>query len=459
MNYSSFTRLPASFRDPSGYIFIQEGKIFRTISFSYNENYDFLISSGFYDRLTSEGLLISHTEVNKLPMDNPNIYKIIQPLEIPFISYPYEWSFSQLKDAALLTLRIQMIALDYGMILKDSSSFNIQFQQGRPIFIDTLSFERYVEGEPWIAYRQFCSHFLAPLLLMKYCDLRTNRLLSLFINGIPLDLTKSLLPARAFLNFSNLSHIYLHSLSERFASSNNKKRRVVISKNGMFGLIENLEQSVRKIKIHIKKSAWRNYYNDNSYSKDELEKKKNVIADYLNIIGPESLIDLGANTGLFSRIASSRNIYTISTDFDPYCVELNYLEVKQKKEKNLLPLLVDLTNPSPQLGWELNERDSFLRRKKADAVMALALIHHLSISNNVPFEKLVLFFSALSDYLILEFVPKDDIQVKSLLVNRKDIYQDYNQSTFENIFADRYEILKKDSVTESGRTLYLMKLK
>lgn len=227
----------------------------------------------------------------------------------------------------------------------------------------------------------------------------------------------------------------------------------------MLGLIENLEKSIRKINLNAKKSVWRDYYSDNSYQKTELEKKKKIVTDYIKIIDPKIIIDLGANTGLFSRITSEKSIYTISCDFDPHCVELNYLEGKKKKDKNILPLLLDLANPSPNLGWHDVERDSFIKRNKVDAVMALALIHHLSISNNVPFENLVLLFSELSDNLIIEFVPKEDIQVKGLLVNRKDIYTNYNQAYFEEIFKQKYDIIKKDIITESQRTLYLMKLK
>ncbi len=459
MSNSEFIKSPASFRDPSGFIFIQNDKVYRAINVSYMENYNFLISSGLYDRLINENLLISHSEIGKFHEIHTDIYKIIKPEEIRFISYPYEWSFSQLKDAALLTLQIQKTALEYGMILKDSSAFNIQFKNGKPILIDTLSIEKYVEGEPWVAYRQFCTHFLSPLLLMKYRDLRMNKLSSLFIDGIPIDLAKSLLPIKPFFRPSYLSHIYLHSVSEKYALSNNKKNNIKISKNGMHGLIDNLEKSVKKINLKIKKTLWRDYYQDNSYLNVEFEKKQKIVNEYLNIIDPKIIIDLGANTGLFSRVASNRNCYTISSDFDPFCVELNYLEVKKKKETNMLPLLLDITNPSPALGWYNQERSSFIKRNKVDAVMALALIHHLSISNNIPFEKLKLLFSKLTNTLIIEFVPKEDIQVRSMLVNRKDIYPDYNQESFERVFLQDYDIIKKETITKSNRTLYLMKLK
>lgn len=452
--------LPSSFRDPSGYIFKQNGKIYRAVTKLYKENYEFLIGSGLYKRLIDEKLLIPHIEVENHNLNTSDIYKILEPEEIKFISYPYEWCFSQLKDAALITLKIQKIALEFGMILKDASAFNVQFHVGKPIFIDTLSFEKYIEGEPWVAYRQFCSHFLAPLLLMKYCDLRMNKLLSLYIDGIPLDLTKSLLPIKSFFRMSNFTHIYMHSLSETYASSGDtKKRNIRITKNGMLGLIENLEKAINNTELKLKKSQWRDYYSDNSYQRNEFEKKKTLISEYIDIINPKTVLDVGANTGIFSRIASSKNSFTISTDFDTNCVELNYLDAKKRDDKNMLPLLLDLTNPSPELGWHNNERDSFINRKKVDAVLALALIHHLSISNNVPFEKLVLFFSELSEYLIIEFVPREDIQVKSLLANRKDIYHDYNQRKFEDVFVQLYSIEKKNLITESGRTIYLMKLK
>ncbi len=213
------------------------------------------------------------------------------------------------------------------------------------------------------------------------------------------------------------------------------------------------------LKLKNRNSTWGDYYIENTYSQIEVEKKKRIIEKYIEEINPSTLLDLGSNTGLFSRLASSKNVYTISTDFDPYCVELNYLEAKRKQEKNILPLYLDLTNPSPKLGWDSKERNSFLNRKKVDAVMALALIHHLSITNNIPFDELVNCFSQLSDYLIIEFVPKQDIQFKTLLINRKDIYANYNMEYFEKVFMKSYNIIRKEAITASDRTLYLMKLR
>ena len=247
-------------------------------------------------------------------------------------------------------------------------------------------------------------------------------------------------------------------MSEKHSSSKRIGREIKIKKNSLYALIENLKKSVQGLNFNYKDSTWGNYYIEHSYEKDELEKKQKVVEEYINEINPSNMIDLGANTGLFSRIASSKSIYTISTDYDPYCVELNYLEAKEKKERHILPLFIDLTNPSSDLGWNGLERISFLKRKRVDAVMALALIHHMSISNNVPFAEVVKCFSQIADYLIIEFVPKQDIQVKSLLFNREDIYDNYNQEYFEKVFGETYNILRKETVTSSGRIVYLMKL-
>lgn len=199
--------MPGSFRDPSGFIFFENGSLYRQVNIVYRENYDQLINSGLYETLVRLGLMVSHEEVDLHYARTNSAYRILKPALIPFISYPYEWCFSQLKDAALTTLEIQKKALDFGMSLKDASAYNIQFLDGKPVFIDTLSFEKYEEGQPWVAYRQFCQHFLAPLALMCFSDVRLNQLLRIYPDGIPLDLASCLLPLRTFLKFSLLSHI------------------------------------------------------------------------------------------------------------------------------------------------------------------------------------------------------------------------------------------------------------
>ena len=241
-------KLPSYFRDPSGFLFSHDGKLYRQVNPAYKEHYNHLINSGLYDALVKAELLISHQEVTIDCPGAENRYRVIIPEMIPFISYPYEWSFSQLKDAALSTLEIQKIALNCGMSLRDASAYNIQFRKGKSILIDTLSFEKYPEGKPWVAYRQFCQHFLAPLSLMSYRDVRLNQLFRIHIDGIPLDLTSSLLPFQTRFKFPLLSHIHLHATFQKqysaikFKPQNHKMNRIAL-----LGLIDNLESAIRKL--------------------------------------------------------------------------------------------------------------------------------------------------------------------------------------------------------------------
>ena len=243
------TTEPGSFRDPSGFLFYRDGSIHRQINHSYQTDYDHFINSGLYESLVSAELLIPHQEWAQEDVLSDKPYKIITPEQIPFISYPYEWCFSQLKDAALTTLKIQKQSLQMGMSLKDCSGYNIQFRRGRPTFIDTLSFEKYRDGQPWIAYNQFCQHFLAPLALMGYTDIRLNQLLRVHLDGIPLDIASKLLPFHTRFIFSLLSHIHLHARSKKyFAGRATRTIKSKMSQKSLLGLIDSLETAVRRLK-------------------------------------------------------------------------------------------------------------------------------------------------------------------------------------------------------------------
>lgn len=450
--------LPGSFRDPSGFLFFRKGNLYRQINKSYQNHYDELIKSGLYNTLSSRQLLISHEDVDIPPEDQDHAFKVIKPEKIPFISYPYEWSFSQLKHAALLTLEIQKISMEYGMTLKDASAYNIQFFKGKPVFIDTLSFEHYEPGKPWIGYHQFCQHFLAPLALMRYTDIRLGQMLRTSVDGIPLDLTSSLLPKKTWLNLGLLMHIHLHAKSEKkYADVNVPVKSRDVSKNAVLGFLDNLTSTIQKMQWQPKGTEWAEYYQDTNYSQDAFEHKKKVVAHFLELTHPQTVWDMGANNGLFSRLASNSNIPTIAFDIDPACVELNYREIVQSREQNLLPLLQDLTNPSPGIGWQNEERDSLIRRGPADTVLALALIHHLAISNNVPLTRIAEFYSKICQSLIIEFVPKNDSQVRKLLMNRKDIFNEYDEEHFEDIFKRYFNLELKIHIYESERILYLYK--
>jgi len=450
--------LASSFRDPSGFIFRRDDVLYRQVNCTYKEHYDALMATGLYEDLVEKKMLVPHQEVDLAP-EIPNIaYKIIMPQEISFISYPYEWSFTQLKQAALATLEIERAALEYGLTLKDASAYNIQFLDGKPLLIDTLSFEKYKSGDLWIAYRQFCQHFLAPLALMAYCDIRLNQLLRIYIGGVPLDLTSSILPKWTWANWGVLIHIHQHARSQaKHADSHLPINRSNMGRNALFGLIDSLSGTVLRLKWQPDGTEWADYYNETNYTQLGLEHKKKLILEYLELAKPGSVWDLGANTGLFSRLASKHGIFTVAFDVDPACVERTYLETVKHHESCLLSLLLDLTNPSPGIGWENKERTSLIDRGPVDMVFALALLHHLTISNNLPFDRIAGFLAGICNDLIIEFVPKEDSQVQKLLANREDIFDNYTQEIFEREFSQNFMILRKDPIIDSLRTLYLMK--
>lgn len=451
---------PSSFRDPAGYVFKRGKEFYRQVNVAGRKNYDLLMGSGLYAALVEKGLLVSHDEVLVQPLDEQNAYRVLQPRQIGFISYPYEWCFSQLQDAALLTLETQLLALDHGMSLKDATAYNVQFMNGRPILIDTLSFEAYEEGRPWVAYRQFCQHFLAPLALMAKVDVRLNHLLRSYIDGIPLDLASKLLSRRTRLNMGLLMHLHLHARMQGAYSSTEStrpKREVRVSRNGLVGMIQGLRNIVSKLHWAPSGTEWGQYYQSTNYSDASFEHKKQLVGEYLSLAQPHHVWDLGANTGVFSRLAADAGTPTEAFDIDPAAVEINYQEARRRKDRFLLPLLLDLTNPTPGLGWGSEERDSLLQRGPVACAMALALIHHIAISNNVPLPKAAGFLARLCRTLIIEFVPKADSQVQRLLASREDIFEDYHQAGFETAFSESFEILRNEPVNGTKRTLYLMR--
>lgn len=450
--------IPDSFRDPSGFLFYRQGILYRQVNLVGKDSYDTLIQTGLHAALVDDGLLVSHEEA-EVPPSRPEVaYKVLKPQLIPFVSYPYEWCFSQMKDAALTTLKIQRRALDFGMTLKDASAYNLQFCAGKPVFIDTLSFETYAEGQPWLAYRQFCQHFLAPLALMSYKDVRLSSLLRTYIDGIPLDLTSTLLPFRTRLRLSLLTHIHLHASSQkRYADRPVDMSRRKLSKMGLVGILDSLQSLVAGLTWKPSGTEWADYYNDTNYSAVAFQDKKDIVAGLLDRVSPENVWDLGGNIGVFSRIPCAKGIPTVCMDIDPAAVEMNYLEAVSKKERNILPLVIDLGNPSPGIGWADQERMSLEQRGPADTALALALVHHLCISNNVPFRMLADFLRRICRHLIIEFIPKSDSQVRRLLATREDVFADYTQTAFHDEFAPFFAVEESIHIKDSQRMLYLMR--
>ena len=343
------------------------------------------------------------------------------------------------------------------MSLKDCSAFNVQFRGGKPVFIDALSFETNAEGQPWKGYRQFCQHFLAPLALMSYCDVRLGQMSQMYIDGMPLDLASALLPFRTYFQFSLFSHLHLHAKSqvdfERKPGLPVSKRT---SRHAVPALVNHLHATVSALKWKPKKTEWGNYYSETNYDEGSFQHKKQLVSGFLEQMSPKPKLvwDLGANTGEFSRLASQQGSLTIAFDRDPVCVERNYITCREKKECSLLPLLLDLASPTPSLGWGCQERESLFERGPADVVLALALIHHLAISNNVPMAKLAEFFARLSRFLIIEFVDRNDSQFQRLLSTREDTFPGYTQADFEREFDRFFKTQLRERVGASARTLY-----
>ncbi|MGH2682214.1 MAG: class I SAM-dependent methyltransferase [Actinomycetota bacterium] len=447
-----------SFRDPHGFVFQREGRLLRQVNAAHREDHDDLMGSGLYEALTEAGLLIPHREVDVALAATPEAYLVLEPERVAFISYPYEWSFGMLRDAALATLAIQEVALGFGMSLRDASAYNMQFHRGRPVLIDTLSFERLREGRPWGAYRQFCQHFLGPLALMSHRDVRLGQLLRVHIDGIPLDLVASLLPRRTRLRPGLMLHVHLHARSQR-RHAGAATARGSFGPRAFLGLLHSLRSAVEALRWDPGRSTWVGYYDEaESYTSAALEHKKELVARFVQEASPDQVWDLGGNVGVFSRIVSDQGIFAVCFDVDPGCVEANYRRVAAGGA-NLLPLVMDLTNPSSRIGWENRERMSLADRGPADLVLMLALVHHLAIGNNVPLARIAAYLAELARTLLVEFVPKGDPRVRDLLAVRDDIFHDYTPEGFERAFGERYEILRREPVRESERVLYLMRRK
>ncbi len=449
--------VPGSFRDPSGSVFRSDGVLHRQVDPSYAVHYDRLMSSGLYEALVTGKLLVPHQEVDASLGPAP-AHRVLRPLEIGFISHPYEWCFSQLREAALLTLRIQRIALDHGMTLKDASAYNVQFHEGRPVLIDTLSFEVLREGEPWIAYRQFCQHFLAPLALMAYRDVRMAELLRVYLDGIPLDLAAALLPRKAWRRPALFLHLRTQAKHQaRHAGGDTGRRKGGFGLRAFRGLVASLEGAVRKLSWKPE-GQWADYYEEAAhYTDDSLAHKEQLVAEIVAGVGPRTVWDLGGNTGRFARIATATGAATVCFDVDPACVERAWREVRAQEETSLLPLVCDLTNPSPSLGWEHRERPSLTERGPADLLLALALVHHLAIGNNVPLPRIAGWFAELGRHLVIEWVPKDDPKVGDLLASREDVFPGYTPEGFEAAFRERFAIERTEPLRGSGRILYSMR--
>lgn len=451
----------ASFRDPSGYMFHDGESLRRVINPIYFSQYTKLKESGFFKTLIDNDLLISHQET---AVSEEKI--IITPEKIPFITNPYEWSFEQYKHAALHTLKIQKYALSKGFILKDASAYNVTFYKGKPIFIDTLSFDFYEEGTPWRAYKQFITHFFGPLVLAKYHGTDIFKMMQTHIDGVPVKLIASLLPAKTKLSSTLYTNIHLLAKMESKHSEDYKAETKVakLSKKAQNNILDNLFDYIKKLKLD-EATEWGDYYSKTNYETAAFEGKKSLIREWVAPLKPERIIDIGGNDGTFVRTVLDLVPHAIVTDIDSNSVDHNYSQVQKNKESNMLPFVCDVLQPAPGVGFNNTERESLIERLKnysPDVSMALALIHHITLSGNVPFEKSAEFFSKFSKRLIIEFPTREDSWVQSLLVRKREFinhFDFYNEDDFEKVYLTYFDLEKKELVPGTKRILYLLKNK
>jgi hypothetical protein len=451
-----------SFRDPAGFVFVDRGVVKRAVTVHGEADYRRFMSSGLYQRLVGESLLVAHEEKDVAIRRSPEVATVLVPEQIPIISYPYEWCFGQLRDAALLTLRLEEHALEHGMTLKDASAFNVQFRGSLPIFIDTLSFEPN-HGGPWPAYNQFCRHFVAPLALMSYLGPAFSQCWKPSLDGFPLDGASALLPWRTYLRFGLLVHLHLHVRSQR-RYSGGANPEVGTPRQGATGidrkraLVQSLRATIEGLRASSKATEWSDYYEHTSpYGGESEARKREIVGRMLDRVRPALVYDLGGNTGEYGRLATGRGAACVCFDIDPQCVQANYERSKETGDQLMLPLLMDLTNPTPPLGFHLRERLSLLERDRADLLLALAVIHHLRITGNVPFLRIAAFLADLGEQLVVEYVPKQDVMVQGLLRSRKDTFFDYEEDHFLRAFQEHFAMEESVPIQGSGRTIYLFR--
>ena len=453
---------PSSWRDPNGFVFRRDGVVYRQVNRVASDEWSALETAGFLKTLQAADLLIAHEPVAiELASDPENAIAVIRPEAVPFISYPYEWTFGQLKAAALLTLDVQQRAMTAGFTLRDASAYNIQFHCGRPILIDTLSFKRASAGAPWAAYRQFCEHFLAPLALMAKRDVRLGSLLRTHIDGIPLDLAASLLPSRTRLSLGLGSHVHLHARAQKQHADQPtaaaEATAKAISPTRQAALLDSLKRVIDGLTWTPKGTEWADYSVNSSYDDQSAAVKDALVDGAVRRLAPTVVWDLGANAGRYSAIAARTAGRVIAFDIDPAASELHWQTLSKQGQTQVLPLLQDLADPSPAIGWDARERSSLFDRAEGATLLALALVHHLAIGRNVPLPMLATTLARLGDGLVIEWVPKADPMVQKLLASREDVFPNYTEDGFRAAFERCWTIVDQVPVEGTPRVLYVMR--
>lgn len=454
---------PASFKDPDGRVFAFGDRIFRTLNRCGRENFDALCKSGLYDQLVGGNKVVdSSLQASKDLGFEPAVVgtDLIEHRRIPYISYPYEWSFDMLRDAALLTLDLMEESLQYGFILKDATPFNVQFCDGRPVWIDLPSFAPYRANQPWVAYTQFCSTQLYPLMLTAYRNLEFQPMLRGSIGGIKSTDMAKLLRGRDFFRRGVLAQIHLPALLERsFARKpvalGSQFEKAKFSKDMLLGLCRRLRKLISGLTYRPRDSEWAGYRQICSYRDEDTIAKHRFVEEAVAEADPRRVWDLGCNTGEYSEIAAGIAEHVVAFDIDPAAINALYLGQKEGRNSGTIqPLVGDLTNPSPALGWALTERGAWRDRGQADFFLALALVHHLVIGGNIPVRAVVDALASVASAGVVEFVCKKDEMVRRLLTNREDVFADYTRENFEAELSRCFHIIGRKDINQGTRTLY-----
>ncbi len=454
---------PASFRDPTGRVYLLEDRILRVISGKAAEDYRFARDSGFLDRLAGRGWIVRSVELDasRLELEGACLAEsdvVVEHPRIPFISYPYEWPFRSLQRAALLHLDIHLEALDAGLTLSDATAYNVQFVGVKPVFIDISSFVRYQEGDYWLGHRQFCEQFLNPLLLQATTGVPYQSWYRGALEGLPVAHLAQLLPWSTRLNWKFLTHIFLPNRLQKSAAAGNAataKSRRPLSRFALVGLLQQLRSWIAGLKpAGIAVTTWSDYESSRTYNESQQAERLEFVRSFVTAAQPKMLWDLGCNAGEFSIAALDAGASTVvGFDFDQGALA-TAVDRAERSEASFLPLFLDAANPSPSQGWNERERQSLRARSNADALIAMAFEHHLAIGKNVPLPQLLDWLISLSPRGVVEFVGKEDPQVRRMLSLREDIFPNYTVEAFAACLTDRAEIVKRHRITDSERFLF-----
>ena len=452
-------KIYGSFRDYQNQVYDFDNIIIRQIIKEKKKDYLNILNSEFYFENKNNIIETSIAEENitqLFPNYKNDLFLIHKKLE--FISYPVEWPFFLYKKCSLFHLDLHIEALKYNYNIIDSSPYNIQFVKGlKPVFIDFGSIVYYEENQPWLGYKQFCEQFLGPLLIEDYAKINFQEILNYNLEGVDISTTSRILPIKSYFNLNILLNIHLHSyfINKVDSKSKNKSKKKLLNKNNFIHLLESIKNLITSLNPNIN-SYWKNYEIKDSYNVISEGEKKTILINFIKQNKIQKLIDLGCNEGIFSEIALNNGCeYVLGVDSDYASLQKSCLRA-ETKSLNFLPLFIDLTEPTPNLGFNNLERDSFLSRSKIfDGLIAFALIHHLFLSKNIPLDKIVDLFLSLSPKGVIEFVPSGDPQFKELIKNKSLKNYDYSEKGFEFFLKKKTKIIKKIKLKNSLRTLYI----